>query len=278
MKVLVTGINGQLGYDLSQRLESRCIEYLGTDRDKLDISKENQVDSVICSYKPDVVIHCAAYTAVDKAEEHKELCYAVNVLGTRYIARACKKINAKMFFISTDYVFDGQGDLVFDTEDIPNPINYYGKTKYEAELEVQSQLEKYFVIRTSWVFGSHGNNFVKTMLRLGKNLDEISVVADQIGSPTYTYDLAKLLVDMMYSEKYGIYHATNEGFCSWHDFACAIFKYTGMNVKVNAITTDQYTTNALRPKNSRLSKNKLPYRLRRWEEALEEYLKNCIQY
>ena len=278
MKVLVTGANGQLGYDVIKRLEEKKIEYLGTDRDTLDITKEDDVKRVIRDYRPDVIVHCAAYTAVDKAEDERELCYAVNVLGTRYIAKACKEIDAKMIYISTDYVFDGEGDTPFEVTDKPNPINYYGKTKYEGELEVQKLIDKYFIVRISWVFGSNGNNFVKTMLRLGKERDEISVVADQVGSPTYTYDLSKLLVEMIETDKYGIYHATNEGYCSWYEFACEIFKQAGMDVKVNPIKTEEYPTRAMRPKNSRLDKiknndSKITH-LRTWQEALNTMINN----
>lgn len=276
MKVLVTGANGQLGYDVIKRLETEGIEYLGAGRNLLDITNEVQVKRVISTYNPDVVIHCAAYTAVDKAEDEKELCYAVNVLGTRYLAEACEEIDAKMIYISTDYVFDGEGDKPFEVSDKPNPINYYGQTKYEGELEVQRILEKNFIIRISWVFGSHGNNFVKTMLKLGKERDEISVVADQIGSPTYTYDLAKLLVKMIQTHKYGIYHVTNEGYCSWYEFACEIFKQAGMDVKVNPINTENYPTRAKRPKNSRLSMENT-YQigsLKDWKHALKHFIKS----
>lgn len=275
MKVLVTGANGQLGYDVIKRLEKCNIEYLGTDRDSLDITDEEQVKRVISAYNPDVVIHCAAYTAVDKAEDEKEFCYAVNVLGTKYIADACKVINAKMVYISTDYIFKGEGDKPFEVTDKPNPINFYGQTKYEGEIEVQKKIEKYYIIRISWVFGSNGNNFVKTMLKLGKERDEISVVEDQIGSPTYTYDLAELLVEMIETDKYGIYHATNEGYCSWYDFACEIFKQAGIDVKVNPIKTEDYPTRAKRPKNSRLSKESLVkngFKLEdRWRGALRRF-------
>jgi len=277
MKVLVTGANGQLGYDVIKRLEKSGIQYLGTDRDTLDITNQENVKRVIRDYNPNVVIHCAAYTAVDKAEDEREICHAVNVLGTIYIAEACKEIDAKMVYISTDYVFDGEGDKPFEVTDKPNPINYYGQTKYEGELEVQRLLDKYFIVRISWVFGSNGNNFVKTMLRLGTERDEISVVADQIGSPTYTYDLAKLLVEMIQTDKYGVYHATNEGYCSWYQFACEIFKQAGMDVKVNPIKTEDYPTRAKRPKNSRLSKEKLRIEfnsnMRDWNIAVRELIK-----
>lgn len=276
MRVLVTGANGQLGYDVVQHLNELGIEHLGVDRNVLDITNQDAVSKILTSYGPDVVIHCAAYTAVDKAENDRENCYAVNVLGTRYIAEVCQNIDAKMVYISTDYVFDGEGNEPFKETDQPNPINYYGQTKYEGELEVQKLLKKYYIVRISWVFGNHGSNFVKTMLRLGKEKKEVSVVCDQIGSPTYTPDLAKLLVEMIQTDKYGIYHATNEGYCSWYEFACEIFKQAGMDVKVKPIRTSQYPTLARRPLNSRISKQKLDNqrlkRLTSWENALITYL------
>jgi dTDP-4-dehydrorhamnose reductase len=276
MKVLVTGANGQLGYDVAKRLEEKEIEYLGTDRDTLDITNVDYVKRVIRDYSPDVIVHCAAYTAVDRAEDERELCYAVNALGTRYIAEACKEIDAKMIYISTDYVFDGEGYKPFVVTDTPNPINYYGKTKHEGELEVQELIDKYFIVRISWVFGSNGNNFVKTMLRLGKERDEISVVADQVGSPTYTYDLSKLLVKMIETDNYGVYHATNEGYCSWYEFACEIFKQAGMDVKVNPIKTEDYPTKAKRPKNSRLISNAEFYKMDNWRCSLEDYISRNV--
>jgi dTDP-4-dehydrorhamnose reductase len=199
----------------------------------------------------------AAYTAVDQAEDEKELCYKVNVLGTKYVLQICSDINAKMVYISTDYVFDGQGEKPFEVTDKPNLINYYGKTKHEGELEVQEILEKYFIIRVSRVFGSNGNNFVKTMLKLGKEKDRLNVVSDQIGSPTYTYNLAKLISDMIATDKYGIYHATNEGYYSWYEFACEIFRLAGLDRKVNPVKTEDYHTKAVRPRNSRLSKKSI---------------------
>lgn len=275
MKVLVTGVNGQLGYDVIKRLQLQKIECLGVDIGDFDITDKDQVNKAISNYSPDVVVHCAAYTAVDKAEDERELCRKINVDGTQNIAEACKNMDAKMVYISTDYVFDGEGEKPFEVTDKPNPINYYGQTKYEGELAVQKNLQKYFIVRISWVFGINGNNFVKTMLRLAKDRDEISVVADQIGSPTYTYDLAKLLVEMIKTDKYGIYHATNEGYCSWHEFACEIFKQAGIDVKVNPIKTEDYPTKAKRPKNSRLSKKSLSdfNKLSEWELALKDFLK-----
>jgi len=275
MKVLVTGANGQLGFDVVKRLKSINAECLGVDRNDFDLTDELKTKKFIKEYKPDIVIHCAAYTAVDKAEEEKEICYKVNVLGTRYITQVCANIGAKMVYISSDYVFDGEGEEPFEVTDKPNPINYYGKTKYEGELEVKKYLDKAFIIRTSWVFGINGNNFVKTMLKLGKEKRQINVVSDQIGSPTYTYDLAKLISDMIFTEKYGVYHATNEGFCSWYEFACEIFKLAGIDVIVKSIKTEDYPTRAVRPKNSKLSKVFLEhcfYRLPAWQDSLKRYI------
>jgi dTDP-4-dehydrorhamnose reductase len=275
---MVTGANGQLGYDVMRHLNFEGIECLGTDREVLDITNEEHVKKVISNYNPDVVIHCAAYTAVDKAEDEREQCYSVNVLGTKYVAEACRETNAKMVYISTDYVFNGEGDQPFTVSNKPNPINYYGQTKYEGELEVQKLLEKFFIVRVSWVFGSNGNNFVKTMLRLGKELHEISVVSDQIGSPTYTFDLTKLLYELIQTEKFGVYHASNEGYCSWNEFACEIFRQASLDVKVNPINTEDYPTRAKRPKNSRLDKTKNISSnlttLRTWQDALKMMINN----
>lgn len=276
MKVLVTGANGQLGYDVVKRLKSNDIECLGTDINDFDITDENQVRTFIKSYSPDVVIHCAAYTAVDKAEDEKELCYKINVAGTKYIARVCKEIDAKLVYISTDYVFDGRGDQPFKVTDKPDPVNYYGRTKYEGELAVQDVLDKYFIVRISWVFGINGNNFVKTMLRLGKERGQVSVVNDQVGSPTYTYDLAEVLPDMIRTEKYGIYHITNRGFCSWYEFACEIFRQAGMDVKVTPINTDEYPTKAKRPHNSRFATAGFEID-RSWKDALKDFINNYIK-
>lgn len=276
MKVLVTGAKGQLGYDVINRLKESNIEYLGVDIDTMDLFDKEQVKIIIVEYNPDVIIHCAAYTAVDKAEDETEVCYKTNVLGTRYVSEACKEIDAKMVYISTDYVFDGKGANPFEVTDKPAPINYYGQTKYEGELEVQKCLEKYFIVRTSWVFGKNGNNFVKTMLRLAKEKDEVSVVSDQIGSPTYTYDLAKLLVEMIKTNKYGTYHATNGGYCSWYEFTCEIYKQAGIEAKINPIKTEDYATKAKRPMNSRLNKGKLINEgfnsFPKWENAIMRFI------
>lgn len=277
MKVLVTGVGGQLGYDVVKELVKRNIDCIGADRAEFDITDFEVANKFITGYMPDTVIHCSAYTAVDKAEDEPELCYLVNVVGTENIAKICKEIDAKMIYISTDYVFDGTKDGYYEVDDVPNPINVYGKTKLAGERTVQEILEKYFVVRISWVFGINGNNFVKTMLRLGKECGELSVVTDQVGSPTYTADLATLLVDMIQTDKYGIYHATNEGECSWAEFAEEIFKVANMmNVKVNHISADRYPTKTKRPMNSRMSKEKITReafrRLPSWENALRRYL------
>ena len=276
MKVLVTGANGQLGYDVVKELQKQNIECYGASRQDFDIVDFEATENFIKNYMPDAVIHCAAYTAVDKAEDEQGLCYLVNASATENIAKICKKINAKMLYISTDYVFDGTKDGFYEVDDEPNPINVYGKTKLLGEEAVQKILDKYFVVRISWVFGEHGNNFVKTMLRLGKEHKEINVVADQYGSPTYTADLAPLLVKMIQTEKYGIYYATNEGVCTWAEFTEEIFKIAGMDVKVNYITTAEYPTRAKRPMNSRLSKKSLINNnfktLDNWQSAVKNYL------
>ena len=276
MKVLVTGANGQLGYDVVKQLQKQNIECFGAARKDFDIVNFEATEKFITNYMPDVVIHCAAYTAVDKAEDEQGLCYLVNASATENIAQICKKIDAKMVYISTDYVFDGTKKDFYEVDDKPNPINVYGKSKLLGEQAIQKILNKYFLVRISWVFGEHGNNFVKTMLKLGKERKEINVVADQYGSPTYTADLASLLIEMIKTDKYGIYHATNEGICSWAEFAEEIFKLAEMNVKVNCITTDEYPTKAKRPLNSRLSKEKIDkyfYKLPFWEIALEKFIK-----
>lgn len=276
MKVLVTGVKGQLGFDVCKELDKRNIENKGIDRDDCDITDEQAVLSYIKNYAPDVVVHCAAYTAVDKAEDEKEICYNVNVKGTEYIARACKEIDAKMVYISTDYVFEGTGDKAYEVQDNTAPDNTYGITKYQGEEAVREILSKYFIIRISWVFGINGNNFINTMMKLGESRSELNVVADQIGSPTYTYDTAPLICDMIATEKYGIYHATNEGYCSWADLAEYIFSVTGQKVLVHHIKSEEYPTKASRPKNSRLSKASLDNagfkRLPDWQDAVKRYI------
>ena len=277
MKVFVTGVKGQLGYDVVKELERRGMEAIGVDIEEMDITDAASVEKVIGEAAPDAVIHCAAYTAVDAAEDNVELCRRVNADGPENIAKMCKKLDIPMIQISTDYVFDGMGEQLWQPDDKREPVSVYGQTKYEGELAVQNTLEKYFIVRIAWVFGVNGKNFVKTMLNLGKTRDKLTVVCDQFGSPTYTYDLAKLLVDMVQTDKYGVYHATNEGFCNWYEFACEIFKQAGVEVEVAPVTSDQYPTKAKRPFNSRMSKDKLEEngfeRLPDWKDALSRYLK-----
>ncbi len=276
MKVLVTGYNGQLGYDVIKLLKEKNIDCIGVDKDDFDLLNETETKTFIINQEPNVIIHCAAYTNVDKAEDEKRLCYNINVNGTKYVAEAAKILKCKIIYISTDYIFSGDGDKPFNVTDKAKPINYYGKTKYLGELEVKNATDSYFIVRVSWVFGINGHNFVKTMLRLGNTKDNINVVDDQIGSPTYTVDLAKLLLEMLYSDKYGIYHATNEGFCSWYDFAVKIFEYSRKNIDVKKVDSSAFKTIASRPLNSRLSKSSLQEngfcRLRKWEDALKEYI------
>lgn len=277
MKVLVTGVKGQLGFDVVNELKKNNIEAVGVDIEEMDITDKEAVDKVITSANVDAVIHCAAYTAVDAAEDNVEICKKVNADGTRNIAEICKKLDIKMMYISTDYVFDGEGERPWEPDDERQPLNAYGSSKYEGEVAVQDNLDKYFIVRIAWVFGVNGKNFIKTMLNLGKTHDTLTVVSDQIGSPTYTYDLAVLLVQMIQSDKYGIYHATNEGLCSWYDFAVEIFKQAGMNVNVIPVSSEEYKSKAKRPHNSRMSKDKLEangfQRLPSWQNALERYLK-----
>lgn len=280
MKVLVTGVKGQLGHDVVNELEKRGIQPIGVDIEEMDITDFASVDKVLTDCKPDAVIHCAAYTAVDAAEDAAEICRKVNVDGTDNIAKVCKKLGSKMMYISTDYVFDGQGERPWEPDDPKGPQSVYGQTKYEGELAVMNSVEKYFIVRTAWVFGVNGKNFVKTMLRLAETHDTLTVVNDQFGSPTFTYDLAKLLVDMIVTEKYGVYHATNEGFISWYEFACAIFKEAGKNITVKPVSTAEYGAKAFRPYNSRMSKEKLVEngfeKLPTWQDALKRYLPQIL--
>ena len=300
MKVFVTGVGGQLGHDVMNELHKRGYEGVGSDvapaysgvQDgsavttmpyaSLDITDPEAVRKVITETAPDVVIHCAAWTAVDMAEDDDKvaLVRAVNAGGTQNIANICKELDCKMVYISTDYVFNGQGETPWhpDCKDY-SPLNVYGQTKLEGELAVANTLEKYFIVRIAWVFGLNGNNFIKTMLNVGKKFDTLRVVNDQVGTPTYTYDLARLLVDMVETEKYGYYHATNEGgYISWYDFACEIFRQAGYATKVNPVTTEEYgLSKAARPFNSRLDKSKLQENgfrpLPAWQDALSRYLK-----
>lgn len=278
MRVLVTGVKGQLGYDVVNELGKRGHEAVGVDVEEMDITDTEAVEKGITEANVEAVIHCAAYTAVDAAEDNKEICRKVNVDGTENIAKVCKKLDLKMIYISTDYVFDGLGTRPWEPDDKQEPMNVYGQTKYEGELAVTKHLDKYYIVRIAWVFGVNGKNFIKTMLNLGETKDQLTVVCDQVGSPTYTYDLAVLLVDMVETDKYGFYHATNEGLCSWYEFACEIFKQAGMNVTVVPVTTAEYTkAKAKRPYNSRMNKDKLDAngfkRLPAWQDALTRYLK-----
>lgn len=299
MKIFVTGVGGQLGHDVMNELAKRRIEGVGSDvaqtysgvqdgsavctmaYHQLDITDKDAVNAALHEARPDAVIHCAAWTAVDLAEDDDKIekVRAVNAEGTRYIAEVCKELDCPMMYISTDYVFDGQGTKPWepDCRDY-KPMNVYGQTKLEGELAVSGILDKYFIVRIAWVFGRNGNNFIKTMINLGKTHDTLRVVSDQIGTPTYTYDLARLLVDMIQTEKYGYYHATNEGgYISWYEFACAIFEEAGMNTRVIPVTTEEYgLSKAARPFNSRLEKSKLRETgftpLPDWRDALRRYL------
>ncbi len=286
MKVLVTGVKGQLGFDVVNELEKRGHTPVGVDIAEMDITDAEKVNSVITEVNPDAVVHCAAWTAVDAAEDGANIpkVRAINAGGTRNIAEVCKKLGCKMVYISTDYVFDGQGTKPWepDCKDY-KPLNVYGQTKLEGELAVAELLEKFFIVRIAWAFGINGNNFIKTMLNVGKTHDSVRVVDDQVGTPTYTYDLARLLVDMVESDKYGYYHATNEGgYISWYDFTCEIYRQAGYTTKVIPVTTAEYgLSKAARPFNSRLDKSKLVEKgfkpLPTWQDALSRYLKD-IEY
>ena len=280
MKVFVTGKSGQLGHDVCAELTRRGIENFGVSSKELDIRDAEAVRAMLTSYAPDAVIHCAAWTKVDAAEDAVEDCFAVNELGTRNISETCAALGAKMLYVSTDYVFPGTGTMAYKPEDTTAPLGVYGKSKLAGELAVRAALKEFFIVRISWVFGVNGGNFVKTMLRLSETRHTLSVVADQVGSPTYTADLAPLLCDMIETEKYGVYHASNEGFCSWAEFAEEIFRLSGREVKVNRIPTKDYPTRAVRPLNSRMDKSALEEngfaRLPAWQDALERYLKEIL--
>lgn len=288
MKVLVTGVKGQLGHDVVNELVKRGHDAVGVDIEEMDITDADSVDKVLNEVNPEAVIHCAAWTAVDAAEDDdkKDKVHLVNAVGTENIAKMCKKLDCKMMYISTDYVFNGEGTNFWEPDDLDRqPLNVYGQTKYEGEIAIENTLEKYFIVRIAWVFGINGKNFIKTMLNLGKTHDKLTVVNDQIGSPTYTYDLARLLVDMIETDKYGRYHATNEGICSWYEFACEIFRqvaamgrseYDSEHLSVEPVTSDHYPSKAKRPSNSRMSKEKLTEngfdRLPTWQDAVKRYL------
>lgn len=281
MKYLITGYNGQLGYDIKRELISRGVNetsILAVDKDEMDITNREQVFNVVKKFNPDVIFHCAAWTAVDKAEDMKDLVNEVNVIGTKNITDASIETNSKILYMSTDYVYDGTKDGIYVETDNVNPKSVYGETKFLGEEEVRRN-PKHYITRISWVFGINGNNFIKTMLKLSEKLNELNVVDDQIGSPTYTVDLSHLLVDMANTDKYGTYHVTNDNYCSWAEFAEYIFKINKKNVKVNKVSTEQYleitgTKQAYRPRNSKLSKEKLEsnfYKLPTWEDATERY-------
>ncbi len=302
MKLFVTGVGGQLGHDVMNEIDSRGYEGVGSDIApvysgvadgssvtsmpyvQMDITDSEAVASVLAEVKPDVVVHCAAWTAVDAAEdeENKEKVFSINAKGTENIAKVCKELDCKMIYISTDYVFDGQGDRPWEPDDKNYaPLNVYGESKLQGEQAVSSILEKYFIVRIAWVFGLNGKNFIKTMINVGKTHDEVRVVNDQIGTPTYTYDLSRLLVDMAETEKYGYYHATNEGgYISWYDFCVEFYKQYGLETRVNPVTTAEYgLSKAARPFNSRLDKSKLVKAgftpLPTWQDAVSRYLKEA---
>lgn len=276
MRVLVTGVKGQLGYEVCRELTVRGIENRGVDIDDFDLTDEKAVMEAISAYRPDAVVHCAAYTAVDRAEENEDVCRAVNVDGTRFVARACRAVDAEMVYFSTDYVFPGTGEDFYEVDSPKGPQSVYGRTKLEGEEAVRETLEKYFILRISWVFGINGGNFVRTMLRLSNDHDTLRVVCDQIGSPTYAHDLAPLICDLLATEKYGTYHATNEGVCSWAEFAEAIMKAADRPTRIIPVTTEEYGAKAARPLNSRMSKKSLDEagfaRLPSWQDALRRYL------
>ena len=277
MKILVTGVNGQLGYDVCRILSARGINHRGVDLSDFDITDCAAVEAYLADSRPDAVIHCSAYTAVDLAEDDSARCFAVNADGTLHLARAAAALGAKFLYVSTDYVFPGNGDAFYEPADPVGPLSVYGRSKQLGEEYVRNTLNEHFIVRTSWVFGINGKNFVKTMLRLAETKEEISVVCDQIGSPTYTYDLARLLCDMIVTDRYGTYHATNEGVCSWAEFAAEIMRQSRKETRIRPIPSSKYPTRAIRPLNSRLSKDKLTengfFRLPDWKDALARFLK-----
>ena len=276
MKILVTGVTGQLGYDCVKQLELDGDEVQGVSSKEFPLTEPLKMEAYLRKFKPEAVIHCAAYTAVDKAEDEPEACRAVNAEGTRNLSRLCREIDAKLIYISTDYVFPGTGEEAYAEDSPTSPVNVYGASKLEGEEAVRELMTKYFIVRISWVFGYNGRNFIRTMLKLSESHDKLTVVDDQVGSPTYTRDLAVLLAEMARSDKYGTYHATNEGFCSWADLAIETFRQAGVKVEVERVTSDKFPTKATRPHNSRLSKAALDRagfaRLPRWQDAVGSYL------
>ena len=281
MRILVTGVNGQLGHDVVRHLKELGIEHRGVDMADFDLTDEKEVMSYVTEYAPDAIIHCAAYTAVDKAETDVVNCMRVNGAGTLYLVRAATAVDASLLYVSTDYVFDGQGDQPFETTSTLGPQNVYGLSKLQGEYAVKGQMKRFFIVRTSWVYGLNGKNFVKTMRRLGREKNRLNVVCDQIGSPTFSDDLAVLLCQMIQTQQYGIYHATNEGFCSWAEFAEEIMLTSHLKCEINPVPTSEYPTPARRPLNSRMSKNSLERagfaRLPSWEDALHRYIQQLQQ-
>ena len=274
--ILVTGSTGQLGSDVVKELLKRGYSTLSPNRSELNLCSEDSIRNYILNSNCEAIVHCAAYTQVDKAEDEKDLCIKINATATKHIVKCAKILDIPMIYISTDYVFDGTKDGEYTENDETNPINIYGESKLAGEKYVQEILDKYYIVRTSWVFNINGKNFIETMLRLSKANNQLSIVNDQIGSPTYTKDLSRLLVDMLETSKYGLYHATNEGYCSWYEFADTIFKLANINIDIKAINSNEYASRAKRPLNSKLSKDKLiEYGFKplpHWEDALKDYL------
>lgn len=282
-KILVTGIRGQLGYDVMKVLKARNIEAVGVNSDDMDITDSASVDRVFDRVRPDAVIHCAAWTAVDAAEDEAEACRAVNVTGTENIALACRRNGAVMMYFSTDYVFDGEGEIPWKPEDATGPQSVYGQSKLDGENAVRRILpDRHFIIRLQWVYGINGKNFVKTMLRLAETRDRLTVVCDQIGGPSYTPDIARLACDMIVTDRYGTYHAANTGFCSWYEFAKAIFAEAGKQIEVMPVTSDQYPAKAKRPHNSRLDTSRLSVngfeQLPPWQDALHRFIRELNEH
>lgn len=275
--ILITGANGQLGQDIVKECQKRKIDHLAATRQVVNLTNATQIHEFFSARHIDAVIHCAAYTMVDKAEDEKDLCLEVNFEGTKLISDECKKRNIKFLFVSTDYVFDGLGEKPYEIQDPTHPSSVYGLSKKLAEDHIIQNLTQYYIVRIPWLFGLHGNNFIKTMLRIGKERPDVKVVDDQIGSPTYTKDLAPLFVDLVQSGKYGIYHASNEGFCSWADLADYVFRKSNYTTTVTRVASQEYPTKAKRPKNSRLSKNSLVEEgfglLPPWQDAVDRFLK-----
>ena len=274
--ILVTGSTGQLGSDVVKELLKRGYSTLSPNRSEFNLCSEDSIINYILNSNCEAIVHCAAYTQVDKAEDEKDLCIKINATATKHIVKCAKILDIPMIYISTDYVFDGTKDGKYTENDETNPINIYGESKLAGEKYVQEILDKYYIVRTSWVFNINGKNFIETMLRLSKANNQLSIVNDQIGSPTYTKDLSRLLVDMLETSKYGLYHATNEGYCSWYEFANTIFKLANINIDIKAINSNEYASRAKRPLNSKLSKDKLiEYGFKplpHWEDALKDYL------